>query len=338
MKILLTGGAGYIGSHTAVELLDAGYEIVIVDNFANSKPEVLNRIKKITNKEFNFYEIDCCDYDKMNDLFEKEDISTVIHFAGLKAVGESVEKPIEYYRNNLDSTLTLLEVMKKHSVHNIIFSSSATVYGSPETVPIREDAKVGDCTNPYGWTKYFIEKILESAAKADKELSVALLRYFNPVGAHASGLIGEDPNGIPNNLMPRICNVACGKMDKMTVFGDDYATKDGTGVRDYIHVVDLAKGHVASVKYVESHKGIDVFNLGTSVGYSVLEMIKAFENASGVKIPYVIMPRRAGDIAECYSDASKAKEILGWKADKTLYDMCNDVWNWVKKNPNGYSE
>lgn len=338
MKILLTGGAGYIGSHTAVELLEKGYEIVIVDNYSNSKPEALNRIKQITNKDFSFYDYDVCDKEKMREVFEKEDIETIIHFAGLKAVGESVSKPVEYYRNNLDSTLTLLELMKEYNVKNIIFSSSATVYGDPEVVPIKESAKVGACTNPYGWTKYFIEEILKSAAFADKELSCVLLRYFNPVGAHSSGLIGEDPNGIPNNLMPRICNVACGKMEKMTVFGNDYDTKDGTGVRDYIHVVDLAKGHVASVEYVKANKGIEVFNLGTSVGYSVLEMIQAFEKASGVKIPYVIMPRRAGDIAKCYADATKAKEKLHWSAEKTLFDMCNDVWNWVKKNPKGYQK
>lgn len=336
MKILLTGGAGYIGSHTAVELLDAGYEIVIVDNYANSKPESLNRIRRITGKEFAFCEADCCDKEAVRKIFKENDISTVIHFAGLKAVGESVEKPLEYYKNNIDSTLVLLEVMREFNVKNLIFSSSATVYGAPETVPIKETAKVGNCTNPYGWTKYFIEVILQSQAKADPELSVCLLRYFNPVGAHASGLIGEEPNGIPNNLMPRICRVAAGRMDKMTVFGTDYPTKDGTGVRDYIHVVDLAKGHVASVKYVESHKGCNVFNLGTSVGYSVLEMIKAFEKASGTTIPYVTLPRRAGDIAECYADASKAKELLGWSAEKTLYDMCYDSWKWVKDNPNGY--
>ena len=268
----------------------------------------------------------------------ENDISTVIHFAGLKAVGESVEKPLEYYQNNLDSTLVLLKVMKEFKVNNFIFSSSATVYGAPEVVPIKETAKVGNCTNPYGWTKYFIEVILQSQAKANPDLSICLLRYFNPVGAHKSGLIGEEPNGIPNNLMPRICRVAAGRMDKMTVFGNDFPTKDGTGVRDYIHVVDLAKGHVAAVKFVEKNKGCEVFNLGTSIGYSVLEMIKAFEKASNVEIPYVICPRRAGDIAECYADASKAKELLGWSAEKTLYDMCYDSWRWVKENPKGYDE
>ena len=336
VKILLTGGAGYIGTHTAVELLSKGYEIVVVDNFYNSKPEAVERVKKITGKDFSFYEADITDKNAVEEIFSKEDIDTVIHFAGLKAVGESVEKPVEYYRNNIDSSLALLEVMKEHGVKNIIFSSSATVYGDPDEVPIKEDAVVGKCTNPYGWTKYFIEIILKSAAVADKDLSVVLLRYFNPVGAHESGLIGEDPNGIPNNLMPRICNVASGKMEKMTVYGDDYPTKDGTGVRDYIHVVDLAKGHVAAVEYARKNKGTEVFNLGTGTGYSVLEMIKAFEKASGKKIQYVVTPRRSGDIAECYADPSKAKNELGWSAEKTLDDMCRDTWNWRQKNPNGY--
>ena len=338
MSILLAGGAGYIGSHTAVELLSAGYDIVIADNYSNSQPEAVRRIKQITGKNFPMYEVDVCDGEALSKVFEKEHIDTVIHFAGLKAVGESVAQPIRYYRNNLDSTLTLLETMKKYDAHNIIFSSSATVYGDPDEVPIKETAPVGRCTNPYGWTKYMIEVILQSAAKADPELSVVLLRYFNPVGAHESGLIGEDPNGIPNNLMPRIAQTAVGKLSQMTVFGTDYPTKDGTGVRDYIHVVDLAKGHVAAVDYVGAHKGVEVFNLGTSVGYSVLEMISAFEKACGKEIKKVMLDRRPGDIAECYADATKAKEILGWQAEKSLDDMCEDTWRWQTKNPNGYDK
>lgn len=338
MKILLAGGAGYIGSHTAVELLSAGYDVVIADNFSNSKPEAVRRVKEIAGKDFPFYKVDFCDKSAVRELFGKEKIDAVIHFAGLKAVGESVQQPIRYYRNNLDSTLTLLEVMGEYGVHNLIFSSSATVYGAPDMVPIKETATVGKCTNPYGWTKYMIEEILKSASVADSKLSVVLLRYFNPVGAHPSGKIGEDPNGIPNNLMPRIAQAAVGKLEQMTVFGSDYPTKDGTGVRDYIHVVDLAKGHVAAVSFVEKHSGVEVFNLGTSVGYSVLEMISAFEKASGVKIKSVTLPRRAGDIAECYADASKARELLGWKAEKTLDDMCADTWRWQKNNPDGYGD
>ena len=338
MSILLAGGAGYIGSHTAVELLSAGYDIVIADNYSNSKPEAVRRIKQITGKSFPAYEVDVCDAEALSKVFEKEHIDTVIHFAGLKAVGESVAQPIRYYRNNLDSTLTLLETMKKYDAHNIIFSSSATVYGDPDEVPIKETAPVGRCTNPYGWTNSMIEAILQSAAKADPELSVVLLRYFNPVGAHESGLIGEDPNGIPNNLMPRIAQTAVGKLSQMTVYGTDYPTKDGTGVRDYIHVVDLAKGHVAAADYVGAHKGVEVFNLGTSVGYSVLEMISAFEKACGKEIKKVMLDRRPGDIAECYADATKAKEMLGWKAEKNLDDMCEDTWRWQTKNPNGYDK
>lgn len=338
MKILLAGGAGYIGSHTAVEMIAAGYDIVIADNLSNSKPEAVERIKKITGKDFPFYKIDVCDHAAVDDLFAKENIDAVIHFAGLKAVGESVEQPLKYFRNNLDSTLTLLEVMAKYQVHNFIFSSSATVYGDPDEVPIRETAPVGRCTNPYGWTKYFIEVILGAAAKADSQISVVLLRYFNPVGAHESGLIGEDPQGIPNNLMPYVSQVAIGKREMLSVFGGDYPTKDGTGVRDYIHVVDLAKGHVAAVAYAEKSTGIEVFNLGTSVGYSVLDMVKAFEKATGAKVPYKITGRRAGDIAECYADATKAKNVLGWRAEKCLDDMCADAWRWQTKNPNGYDK
>lgn len=338
MKILLTGGAGYIGSHTAVELLALDYEVVIADNLVNSSERVLERIEKISGKRPAFYKIDCCDRQALDKMFETEKPDAVIHFAGLKAVGESCSIPVEYYRNNIDSTLALLDIMKKHGVHNIIFSSSATVYGAPDTVPIKETAVAGRCTNPYGWTKYMNEVILTDAAKANPELSVVLLRYFNPVGAHKSGLIGESPNGIPNNLMPYITQVAVGKLKQLSVYGNDYATHDGTGVRDYIHVVDLAKGHVSAIEYAVKHKGTEVFNLGTSIGYSVLDMVKAFEEANGVKVPYRITDRRPGDIAECYSDAGKAREILGWKAEYTLVDMCRDSWNWQKNNPNGYGD
>lgn len=338
MKILLTGGAGYIGSHTAIELMNAGYEIVICDDFSNSKPEAVKRIREISGKDFAFYRVNVCDKKALEEVFEKEEISSVIHFAGFKAVGESVAKPLEYYKNNLDSTLTLLEVMKEHGVKNIIFSSSATVYGAPDEVPIKETAAVGRCTNPYGWTKYMIERILEGVCVADKSFFAVLLRYFNPVGAHSSGRIGEDPQGIPNNLMPYVSQVAVGKLKEVSVYGNDYPTKDGTGVRDYIHVVDLAKGHVAAVKYIENHDGLEVFNLGTSVGYSVLDIINSFEKANGVKIPYRFTARRAGDIAECFADATKAREILGWQATLGIEDMCRDSWNWQKNNPNGYSE
>ena len=338
MKILLTGGAGYIGSHTAIELMDAGYEIVIADNFSNSKPESIKRIKKISGKEFPFYEIDVADKAALTGVFANEEIGAVIHFAGYKAVGESVAKPIEYYRNNLDSTLTLLEVMKAFGCKNLIFSSSATVYGAPDEVPIKETAVVGRCTNPYGWTKYMIERILEGVCVADPAFSAVILRYFNPVGAHVSGLIGEDPQGIPNNLMPYISQVAVGKLPQLGVFGDDYPTKDGTGVRDYIHVVDLAKGHVAAARYIEKNDGLEVFNLGTSVGYSVLDMVHAFEEANGIKINYRIAARRPGDIAECFADATKAKEKLGWQAELGIVDMCRDTWRWQKNNPNGYDD
>ncbi len=336
MKVLLAGGAGYIGSHTAIEIAALGHDIVIADDFSNSKPEAINRVKTIIGKDFPFYQIDVADKPALTALFEKERPEAVIHFAGFKAVGESVAKPIAYYRNNLDTTLTLLEVMKDYGCHNLIFSSSATVYGSPDEVPIKETAVVGRCTNPYGWTKYMIEVILQGAAVADPELSIALLRYFNPVGAHASGLIGEDPQGIPNNLMPFISQVAIGKRPCLSVFGNDYDTPDGTGVRDYIHVVDLARGHACALDYVSKNKGIDVFNLGTSVGYSVLDMVHAFEKANGVAVPYKIVERRPGDIAACYADATKSREKLGWKAEKTLEDMCRDSWNWQSKNPNGY--
>ncbi len=336
MKVLLTGGAGYIGSHTCVELLTRGYDVVIADNFDNSKPEVINRIKKITGKEPLVYTVDVADKAALKTVFEENKIDSVIHFAGLKAVGESCRKPIEYYRNNIDSTLTLLETMRDYGVKKIVFSSSATVYGVPETVPLVESMKKTGCTNPYGWTKYMIEQILTDAATADSELTCVLLRYFNPIGAHESGLIGEDPQGIPNNLMPYISQVAVGKLKQLSVYGDDYATHDGTGVRDYIHVVDLALGHVAAIEYAEKFKGADIINLGTGVGYSVLDMVNAFEKVNGVKIPYVIAPRRDGDVAECFADPKKAKEVLGWTAGKNLEDMCRDSWRWQSNNPSGY--
>ncbi len=338
MKVLLAGGAGYIGSHTAIELRSAGHDVVIVDNFSNSKPEVLHRLEKITGAPFAFHCADVCDKAAMDAIFAKEKPDAVIHFAGYKAVGESVEKPLDYYRNNLDSTLTLLELMRKYDVHNIVFSSSATVYGAPDSVPINESAAVGRCTNPYGWTKYMIEIILKDACKADPSLSAVLLRYFNPIGAHESGLIGEDPQGIPNNLMPYITQVASGRLEKLHIFGNDYDTPDGTGVRDYIHVVDLARGHVCAIKYAAENKGADVINLGTGKGYSVLEMVKTFSEVSGVNVPYEINARRPGDIAECYADPTKAKEKLGWVAEKNLRDMCRDSWRWQKNNPHGYDK
>ena len=338
MKVLLSGGAGYIGSHTAIELRSAGHDVVIVDNFSNSKPEVLRRLEKITGAPFAFHCADVCDKAAMDKIFAGEKPEAIIHFAGYKAVGESVEKPLEYYRNNLDSTLTLLELMRKYGVHNIVFSSSATVYGAPDSVPINENAAVGRCTNPYGWTKYMIEIILKDACRADPSLSAVLLRYFNPIGAHESGLIGEDPQVIPNNLMPYITQVASGRLEKLHIFGNDYDTPDGTGVRDYIHVVDLARGHVCAIKYAAENKGADVINLGTGKGYSVLEMVKTFSEVSGVNIPYEINARRAGDIAECYADPTKAKEKLGWVAEKNIRDMCRDSWRWQKNNPHGYDD
>ena len=338
MKILLTGGAGYIGSHTCVELLTRGYDVVIADNFDNAKPEVINRIEKITGKRPVVYTVDVADKAALTKVFEEHKIDSVIHFAGLKAVGESCRKPIEYYRNNIDSTLTLLEVMRDFGVKKIVFSSSATVYGIPETVPLVETMKKTGCTNPYGWTKYMIEQILTDAAAADSELTCVLLRYFNPIGAHESGLIGEDPQGIPNNLMPYISQVAVGKLKQLSVYGNDYATHDGTGVRDYIHVVDLALGHIAALEYAEKFKGADIINLGTGTGYSVLDMVNAFEKVNGVKIPYVIAPRRDGDVAECFAIPAKAKEVLGWTAGKTLEDMCRDSWRWQSNNPTGYEK
>ena len=336
MAILVTGGAGYIGSHTVVELQNAGYDVVVLDNLSNASEKSLERVSKITGKPVKFYKADILDRDALNEVFDKEDIDSCIHFAGLKAVGESVAKPWEYYENNIAGTLTLVDVMRKHNVKNIIFSSSATVYGDPAIIPITEECPKGQCTNPYGWTKSMLEQILTDIQKADPEWNVVLLRYFNPIGAHESGRIGEDPNGIPNNLMPYITQVAAGRLKCLGVFGNDYPTHDGTGVRDYIHVVDLAKGHVKAIEYSAEHKGTEIFNLGTGVGYSVLDIVKAFEKANSIEIPYVIKPRRAGDIAECFADATKAKKILGWVAEKSLEDMCRDSWNWQSHNVNGY--
>ena len=329
MAILLPGGAGFIGSHTAVELLNAGKEIVIIDNFSNSKPQVLDAIKKITGKDFKFYEMDYMDREKLEKVFEENDIEAVMNFAGYKAVGESVQKPIEYYTNNISGALVVLDTMRKYNCKTFIFSSSATVYGESETIPITEDCKTGGTTNPYGTSKLFIEQILKDIYKSDNTWNICILRYFNPVGAHESGLIGEEPQGIPNNLMPYIARVAAGTLKELSVFGNDYDTTDGTGVRDYIHVVDLAKGHVKALEKLEKEKeGLYIYNLGTGKGYSVLDMVKAFEKATGKKVPYKIAPRRAGDIATCYADPKKAFEELGWKAEKTLEDMCLDSWNY----------
>ena len=339
MKILVTGGAGYIGSHTCVELLDAGYDVVVVDNLYNSNEKVIERIKKITGKELSFYLADITDESSLNDVFDKEnDIECVIHFAGLKAVGESVQKPLEYYQNNISGTLTLCKVMREHNVKNIIFSSSATVYGEPEFIPITEECPKGICTNPYGWTKHMLEQILTDIHTADNEWNVILLRYFNPIGAHKSGMIGEDPKGIPNNLIPYVAQVAVGKLKCLGVFGNDYDTPDGTGVRDYIHVVDLAQGHVAAINKIKENPGVKVYNLGTGKGYSVLDVVKAFSKACGKDIPYEIKPRRAGDIATCYSDASLAKKELGWEAKYDIEEMCADSWRWQSNNPDGYGE
>ena len=329
MKVLLTGGAGYIGSHTAVELLAAGHEAVVADNFVNSSPDAVRRVERIAGKPVALYELDVCDRAGLAELFRRERPDAVIHLAGLKAVGESVAKPLLYYRNNLDSTLSLLEVMAEAGCTRLIFSSSATVYGTPETLPITEEAPAGGCTNPYGWTKYMIERIIEGAAAGGK-LSAVLLRYFNPVGAHPSGLIGERPNGVPNNLMPYIAKVAAGELAQLSVFGDDYDTPDGTGVRDYIHVVDLAKGHVAALSRLDK-PGTEIFNLGTGTGYSVLDMVRAFERVNGVPVPYRIAPRRPGDIAACYADPSKAKALLGWSAELGLDEMCRDTWRFQQQ-------
>lgn len=331
MSILVTGGMGFIGSHTCVELSEAGYDVIIVDNLVNSKADVKEKIEKITGKSVKFYENDVADKAALNKIFDENNIEGVIHFAGLKAVGESVQQPLRYYQNNLISTLTLCEVMAAHGCKKLVFSSSATVYGTPKSVPIREDFPLST-TNPYGSTKLMIEDMLRDIAKADSEWSIALLRYFNPIGAHKSGLIGENPNGIPNNLMPFIGQVAVGRLEKLNVFGDDYPTHDGSGVRDYIHVVDLAKGHINALKKVSETKGIDAYNLGTGNGYSVLDIVKAFEKVNNIKIPYVIAPRRPGDIAECYADPKKAREELGWEAKYGIEDMCADTWNYAKNN------
>lgn len=337
MAILVTGGAGYIGSHTTVELLNAGYEVVIVDNFANSKPASLKRIKEITGKAFSFYNSDLLDKEGLAKIFADHQIDAVIHFAGLKAVGESVSKPLQYYHNNITGTLILCEVMKEHGVKKLVFSSSATVYGMPEKMPITEEFPLST-TNPYGSTKLMIEHILKDVYVADDSWSIALLRYFNPIGAHKSGLIGEDPSGIPNNLMPYITQVAVGKLEKLQVFGNDYPTVDGTGVRDYIHVVDLAHGHLNALEKVLDDQGVEAYNLGTGTGYSVLQLVSAFEKASGKKVPYEIVDRRPGDIAECYADPSKAKEQFGWEAQLGVEEMCKDAWRWQEKNPHGYEE
>ncbi len=337
-KILVTGGMGYIGSHTVIQLYEAGYEPIIVDNLVNSKPEVLNRIEKIIGKRPLFYEYDVRDEENLNKIFEKHDIFAVIHFAGLKSVGESVQKPQLYFDNNIGSTEVLLRVMEKHNCKNIVFSSSATVYGNPERVPIYEEDKLGPTTNPYGETKLRIEYLLKDVAKNDKSWNIVLLRYFNPIGAHKSGLIGEDPQGIPNNLMPYITQVAVGKLKQLQVFGDDYDTPDGTGVRDYIHVDDLAHGHILALKKIEEKPGLLIYNLGTGKGTSVLELVHAFEEANNIKINYVIVDRRPGDIAECYANADKAYREMGFKCSRSIVDACRDSWNWQKNNPKGFDE
>ena len=338
MAILVTGGAGYIGSHTVVELQNAGYDVVVLDNLSNASEKALDRVSKITGKPVKFYKADILDRDALNNIFDKETIESCIHFAGLKAVGESVVKPWEYYENNIAGTLTLVDVMRKNNVKNIIFSSSATVYGDPAQIPITEECPKGQCTNPYGWTKSMLEQVLTDIQKADPEWNVMLLRYFNPIGAHKSGTIGENPNGIPNNLMPYITQVAVGKLKELGVFGNDYDTPDGTGVRDYIHVVDLARGHVKAIEKFKENKGVLIYNLGTGNGYSVLQVIEAFGKACGKKIPYEIKPRRAGDIATCYCDPSKAKRELGWEAEYGIDEMCADSWKWQTQNPNGYND
>ena len=335
-RVLLTGGAGYIGSHTAVELLEKDFEIVIYDNLVNSSEIALERIRKITGKDFKFYEADILDTDFLKKVLIEEKIDVVIHFAALKAVGESVKKPLEYYHNNLTGTLSLLKAMVNTNVNKIIFSSSATVYGDPETTPITEDFPKGTCTNPYGWSKSFMEQIMTDLNTADPDFKVVLLRYFNPIGAHKSGLIGEDPKGIPNNLLPYISQVAVGKLEYLHVYGDDYDTHDGTGIRDYIHVVDLAKGHVLAVEKIDELKGVEIINLATGNGYSVLDVVNAFEKACGKKIPYKIEGRRAGDIDKSYADASYAEKTIGWKAQNGIDEMCQDAWRWQKMNPNGY--
>lgn len=338
MAILVTGGAGYIGSHTCVELLNAGYDVVVVDNLYNSSEKALQRVEQITGKKVKFYEVDLLDQPALKDVFDKETIESVIHFAGLKAVGESVHKPLEYYHNNITGTLILCDEMRKHGVKDIVFSSSATVYGDPAEIPITEHCPKGEITNPYGRTKGMLEQILTDLHTADDEWNVVLLRYFNPIGAHESGLIGEDPKGIPNNLVPYIAQVAVGKLEYLNVFGNDYDTPDGTGVRDYIHVVDLAKGHVKAVKKLTDKEGVSIYNLGTGVGYSVLDVLHAYEKACGKTLKYEIKPRRDGDVAVCYSDSAKAKKELGWVAEKGIEEMCADSWKWQSMNPNGYRD
>ena len=338
MKVLVTGGTGFIGSHTCVELLNAGYDVVIADNLYNSKALVVDRIEKITGRRPAFYELDVNDRAALTALFDKEDIDAVIHFAGYKAVGESTRMPLEYYANNIGSTLVLCDVMRAHGCKKIVFSSSATVYGDPAQIPITEDCPLGETTNPYGATKAMQERILTDLWKSDNEWQVVLLRYFNPIGAHESGLIGEDPKGIPNNLLPYVSKVAIGELEIVHVFGNDYDTLDGTGVRDYIHVVDLAKGHVKALDHIAELPGVSVINLGTGIGYSVLDIVRAFSKACGKELPYVIEARRPGDVATCYSDPSRAKKLIGWTAEKNLEDMCADAWNWQKNNPNGYGE
>ena len=337
-NVLVTGGAGYIGSHTCLELLENGYGVVVIDNLVNANPVSLKRVEQITGKTVKFYEGDVRDEALLRKIFAENDISCVIHFAGLKAVGESVEKPWEYYDNNLNTTLVLTKVMKEVGMKNIIFSSSATVYTSDNEMPLKETSRTGGCTNPYGWTKYMTEQILSGISHADPDWSVVLLRYFNPIGAHKSGLMGENPRGIPNNLMPYITQVAIGRREKLSIFGNDYPTPDGTCVRDYIHVMDLAKGHVAAVKFATENKGTEVFNLGTGIGYSVMDTVNTFMEVNHVDVPYQIVGRRAGDIATCYADPAKSKEVLGWTAQETLADMCRDSWNWQQKNPEGYGE
>lgn len=336
MKILLTGGAGYIGSHTIIELDKAGHSVVVVDNFVNSNPESLRRVSKIIGKDIPFYEVDVRDKDALSKVFEENKIDAVIHFAGLKAVGESVSKPLEYYHNNMTGTFILLDVMRQHCCKNIIFSSSATVYGDPAIIPITEECPKGHCTNPYGQTKSMLEEVLMDVQKADSEWNVVLLRYFNPIGAHPSGMIGENPNGIPNNLMPYITQTAVGIRKELGIFGNDYDTPDGTGVRDYIHVCDLAAGHVAALKAIKNKCGIAIYNLGTGNGYSVLDVVKAFEKVNGVTVSYTIKPRRQGDIATCYCNPDKAEKELGWKAQNGIDEMVRDSWNWQKNNPKGY--
>ena len=336
--VFLAGGAGYIGSHTAVELLNAGYDVVVADNYSNSSPEAIKRVEKITGKSVKLYELDIKDNARLEEVFSENKIDAVIHFAGLKAVGESVQKPVMYYRNNIDTTLALLETMEKFDVKNIIFSSSATVYGETNPVPYLETMPRGVCTNPYGWTKSMMEQIFEDAAKADNELSVILLRYFNPIGAHESGMIGEDPQGIPNNLMPYVSQVAVGRRECLTIFGKDYPTPDGTCRRDYIHVVDLAKGHVKAIDYILATKCVEIFNLGTGTPYSVTEIVDTFEKVNNIKVNHVYGARREGDLAELYANADKAWKLLGWKTERTLEDMCRDSWNWQKNNPNGYKK